>query len=283
MGHDRGGDFRDVYRLRESYEIGGSCPAALERVDKGDIGAGEERFRMIDRMRKDHRFAVSWTSTVVLAATACVGWGVWVGPSSIARAEWAVAFGQNDGGHWGEGSSWNANERVRATNSALANCAQEIDSCKIISQGTNGCVALAVQNGGNGWSITRRTSLGAAISASMVNCVDRNPLGCSIKAQFCDRTDGFQEEAVTPEDKRAYDAAIERANQNRAQQQMQQLTVQTLESFVSGLTGGSARPAPSENGPAFSCRRPVDYEACIRQGVTGHGGGGPQYCSQQFC
>lgn len=204
--------------------------------------------------------------------------------SSAAKAEWAIAFSQGDEGAWAEGSSWNAETGQLAITSAMASCSQKASDCSLAGQGLNGCVALAVKDGGNGWSWAKRDSLGAAISASMVACVNKNPLGCSIKAQFCDKTNGFQEAPMTSADREAFDAAMERARLNRVREQAQEQSVQTLDQIVGAFLGGaSGALGPSERAPQFSCRSPVDYEACIRQGVTGHGGGGPSFCHQQFC
>jgi hypothetical protein len=200
------------------------------------------------------------------------------------RAEWAIAFAQGDGDGWAEGASWNAVTRQLAVNSAMASCSQKGSACSVAGQGENGCVALAVQDGGNGWSWARRESLGAAISVSMVACVKSNPLGCTIKVQFCDRTNGFQEVPTTRADREAFNAAVEQARLNRAREQVQQQSIQSLDQIINAFVGGaSGALGPSERAPQFACRRPVDYEACIRQGVTGRGGGGPSFCHQQFC
>lgn len=210
--------------------------------------------------------------------------------STAARAEWAIAFAQGSGAAWSEGASWDAATRQIAISSAMSSCSKKLGGCFIVHQGSNGCVALAIQDGGNGWGAARRDSLGGALSAAMDGCVKNSPLGCSIKVQFCDRSSGFQEAKTTEAEKQAYEAALERARLNRVRKQAEgngddddDDSTTFLNEFARGLRGNGGALSPGERAPQFACLRPGDYEACIRQGATGRGGGGPTFCHHQFC
>jgi len=194
-------------------------------------------------------------------------------------AEWAVAFGSKGGFGW----SYGRDQSAGAVGAALGACKQRDTGCQVIGQGPNGCVALARQDGANGYGLARRDSLGGALSAAMVNCTNANPLGCTIKAEFCDRTNGFQEKQTTAEERRALEAAIERGRLNRARRNAAQQQSQNIDQIVQGLMSGVGGV---NNQPYYNpgnCRRLVDYNACIRQGATGRGGGGPAFCFRQFC
>lgn len=197
--------------------------------------------------------------------------------ASPARADWAVAAGSNGA----VTDVFDADDGSAAVSAALANCNQKSRGCKIIAQGANGCFALASTDD-NGWGWARRTSLGGAISGAMVSCVAANPLGCrNTQIQFCDRTHGFVESQTTQADRDAYQHAIDQAGANRAQRDADQnsQTEEILQGILGGLGSVNSQPAYTPNG----CRRPADYKACIWQGATGHGGGGPNFCFQQFC
>jgi hypothetical protein len=67
-----------------------------------------------------------------------------------ARADWAIAFGQHDGGY-GWGQAHNYASREHAISHALRECRQHSHECRLIAQGSGGCAALAVTFRSNGW------------------------------------------------------------------------------------------------------------------------------------
>jgi hypothetical protein len=191
--------------------------------------------------------------------------------SSAAMAEWALAFGQGANRHWGSGSAYDRADQATARAFALAGCRQHGLTCRIIFEGRNGCVALAVAKHTNGYGSGRGDSLGAALAGAMQSCVSANPTGCEIKIQFCDRTGNFQERKTTAAERQAFDAAVTQGRLNRDQQRVR-------ESMSPGRR-------PQQTGPA--CSRQIDYDACMRGAGCGtrgvynaHCNG---YCRSQFC
>ncbi len=213
-----------------------------------------------------------------IAVLCIAGFAAGLHSAPPARADWAVAAGSNGA----VTDVFDADDSAAAVSAALGSCNQKSAGCKIIAQGSNGCFALAGTDN-NGWGWAHRTSLGGAISGAMVNCVAANPLGCrNTQIQFCDRTHGFEEGQTTEADREAYQHAIDQAGANRAQhdaEENSQTTEQILQGILGGAGGLNSQPAYSPNG----CRRPADYKACIWQGANGRGGGGPNFCFQQFC
>jgi Domain of unknown function (DUF4189) len=173
--------------------------------------------------------------------------------STTAHAEWALAVSQTSDGAWAQGNGFNYDDRDVATNTALSACEPHGSYCKIIAEGTNGCVAFSVAFEGNGYTWAKRSSLGAALTAAMVGCTKSNPTGCQIQAQFCDRTNNFKEENMTAADKAKFEEAVESARLYRAQSAVQQGMQDFVGGFVSGLSSMSPAPAAQpQRGPVYT-------------------------------
>lgn len=192
--------------------------------------------------------------------------------SSVAVAEWAIAFGQGANRHWAYGSDHSRADQATAQAIAMAGCRRHLSTCRIIYSGRNGCVALAVGRHTNGYGYAWGESLGAALSSAMQQCISSNPTGCNIKEQFCDRSNNFQERATTEAERQAFEAAVTQGRLNRDQQRARQAT----------SPGGRSQ---QQAGPA--CSRQIDYDACMRGAGCGtrgvynaHCNG---YCRSQFC
>lgn len=116
-----------------------------------------------------------------------------------AKAEWALAFGRYGQGGWGAGADKNKATVSDAAIGAIQNCRGKAPSCVIIGKGLNGCVALAVVNGADGWGYGRATTLQGAKNLALVKCTQANPAGgCSVKLSFCDTTNGFKYGTIEP-------------------------------------------------------------------------------------
>ena len=103
-----------------------------------------------------------------------------------AKADWALAFSQDGGKHWGYGSSWNKSDTAEARRKALAGCAPHGPNCKIVLDGTGGCVALAVGIGDNGWQARQAETRLEAARLALQQCVKSSSGDCEIKHTFCE-------------------------------------------------------------------------------------------------
>lgn len=137
-----------------------------------------------------------------------------------ASAYWAIAYGQGQNKAWARGVAYNSPDAQTAKRVALSFCysrAKNGATCAIVHSGKNGCAALAIERGGNGWAAAERLSRGGAISGAIVTCTKTNPVGCTVNADFCDTTDGFQPDQMTAQERDAY----EQANANAARYRQQ--------------------------------------------------------------
>jgi len=122
----------------------------------------------------------------LIAAGLLISAGFVGATTASARADWALAVGQDGSKHWAYGSSWNQDETVVARRKALANCEARGSNCKVVLDGASGCVALAVGIDDNAWhakqSKTRREAAQTALDA----CVKVSSGDCEVKHSFCD-------------------------------------------------------------------------------------------------
>ena len=102
------------------------------------------------------------------------------------KADWALAFSQDGGKHWGYGSSWNRDGLAEARRKALGSCAAHGSNCKIVLDGIGGCVALAVGIGHNGWQARQAQTRLEAARLALQQCVKSSSGDCEIKHTFCE-------------------------------------------------------------------------------------------------
>jgi hypothetical protein len=200
--------------------------------------------------------------------------------SSNAWAYYAIAIVETDDGAWGAGYSYNADNRKDAEADALRRChAHGLGRCRIIAFGRNGCFALAIGNETNGHgSGYNYTSAGGAASRAIVECTSSNPAGCSIKANVCDTTDGFEPESMTAAERRAMDDAFRRAAYYRTQRRAREQNAIEAQNAINGMLRGmmmnsaprvappptayapvpSLRPMPAPAAPSAPTRQPSD-------------------------
>ena len=120
---------------------------------------------------------------LILAALAIASAGSVVGP---AHAGWALAVSQDGDKHWSYGSSWNAEDLASAKRRALSNCETRGMNCKIVLDGTDGCVALAVGINDNAWHASQAQSRLGAAQTALAECVKQSAGDCEIRHSFCD-------------------------------------------------------------------------------------------------
>jgi len=100
------------------------------------------------------------------------------------RAEAAVAFGQSPSG-WADGTGFNYQTQNEAQNAAMERCNERGQNCIIIASFQNQCFALAVQNGGNGYSWKTHDNQAQAEREAVRNCAAMGRR-CAVRESFCD-------------------------------------------------------------------------------------------------
>ena len=116
------------------------------------------------------------------AAVALCG-SVFVRP---ADADWALAVSQQGAKHWAYGSSWNDNDVQTARRRALANCDGHGPNCKVVLDGSGGCVALAVGLSDNAWHANSARSRRIAAQTALTECVKSSAGDCEVRNSFCE-------------------------------------------------------------------------------------------------
>jgi len=119
--------------------------------------------------------------------TAAMAGAIGLGGAMLpARADWALAFSQNGDKHWGFGSSWNQDSVAAARRKALAGCAPHGESCRVVLDGSGGCVALAVGIDDNAWQARQNLVRRRAGQAALEACVKASSGDCEIRHSFCE-------------------------------------------------------------------------------------------------
>jgi hypothetical protein len=112
-----------------------------------------------------------------------------VAGSGIAIAAGALAFGQNFGTHaWSSGYAFNYATPAEAQKSAMAHCRSRPAAgsyCKVIATINGRCLAIAVQDGGNGYGWNTASSIPQAQKLAMGSC-EVYGKSCSVRDSFCD-------------------------------------------------------------------------------------------------
>ena len=108
------------------------------------------------------------------------------GACAMARADWALAVGQDGSKRWNYGSSWNQTETSAARRKALANCEVHGPNCKVVLDGASGCVALAVGVDDNAWHAKQSATRREAAKSALDECVKSSSGDCEVKHTFCE-------------------------------------------------------------------------------------------------
>jgi hypothetical protein len=103
-----------------------------------------------------------------------------------ARADWALAVGQNGPKQWAFGSSWNKDITGLARKKAMASCDKHGPNCKIVLDGSGGCVALAVGNDDNAYYAQQAPTRIEAADSALKACVKNSHGDCEIRHSFCE-------------------------------------------------------------------------------------------------
>ncbi len=104
----------------------------------------------------------------------------------VARADWAVAFGQTGEKAWAFGTSVKQDDKAAARKTALSRCRDKGSNCKIIFDGEGGCVALAVGLIDNAWAVEQRDTRLEAATVALKECVSEADGDCEVKKTFCE-------------------------------------------------------------------------------------------------
>jgi hypothetical protein len=122
-----------------------------------------------------------WTAAALVAAV-LIGL---TGQTRDTRAAGALAFGRDGSARWASGGAWNYGTSGDAEAAALRNCRARGPGCSVVTVVKGACVALAVQNAGNGYRWQVNPSLATARQQALSGCANFGR-ACSIKTSFCD-------------------------------------------------------------------------------------------------
>jgi hypothetical protein len=100
-------------------------------------------------------------------------------------AEAAIAFSQESNGSWQFGTAYDYRTLTEATDAAVQRCTQQGSRCRIVTSFNNLCAGLAVQVGGNGFSVRTNSDQKQANRDALASCTAMG-LHCTIQASFCD-------------------------------------------------------------------------------------------------
>jgi hypothetical protein len=104
------------------------------------------------------------------------------------HAEAALAFGQGSGGtQWAVGGAWNYANVADAEAKAAQNCQSRGPNCRTVRTFKNTCIALAVQDGANGYAWQVDADIEAARQQALNACT-KYGRACTVKQSFCDAT-----------------------------------------------------------------------------------------------
>lgn len=121
--------------------------------------------------------------TATLAAALLIGL---IAQTQDSRADAALAFGQGSiSSQWASGTAWNYGSSAEASETALNNCRSRGPNCRIMTTFKDTCVALAVQDRGNGYGWQIHADIATARQQALSIC-SKYGLSCSLKAGFCD-------------------------------------------------------------------------------------------------
>jgi hypothetical protein len=118
---------------------------------------------------------------LAIAAIICVS----AGPPSPASGDTALALGRGGAGDWTSGMGRGFRSAEEARSAALAKCGGEARRCVIVESLHEGCIAAAVRDHAEAYSVEHGHDLAAVREAALTAC-GSEAVGCRIAEAFCE-------------------------------------------------------------------------------------------------
>jgi hypothetical protein len=104
-----------------------------------------------------------------------------------ASADWAIAVGQGDRGHYAYGTANNQSSVRVARRVAMEGCRDNGPGCKVIAEGSGSCAAIAFGTDDNAYGWSEGDTEREASRSAQKKCLQyTNGGACEVRGSFCD-------------------------------------------------------------------------------------------------
>jgi hypothetical protein len=106
--------------------------------------------------------------------------------TGVARADWAIAFGQSGTDGWAYGTAYNYTSAEEARSDALKRCRAKGPNCKIVAKEAGQCGALAIGVNDNAYGWAQAETKRQASQNARDTCEKYSNGECEVKDSFCE-------------------------------------------------------------------------------------------------
>lgn len=117
-----------------------------------------------------------------------LGIAVLAGSVTTASADWAIAVGQSNNGHYAYGTGYNAANARAARQTAMSGCRENGPGCKVVAEGNGTCAAIAFGTDDNAYGWSEGDTEREARRLAERKCLGFTNGGeCEVRSAFCDQ------------------------------------------------------------------------------------------------